>query len=170
MRHVADGPAGSIALAQFFAQDAGQARLYRTTDGQSWARIPLPKAGDIVWSALRPIPDGYLLVGNTFRGRPRTFRSADGQTWERVTGAPWMLDAAASPDGTVVGIADEEILTTSDLADWAGPTDRHGGLGRRPIRGGRPDPGGLRPGYGRVRRDLAVPLDGWHHVDGISRA
>jgi hypothetical protein len=119
MRHVADGPAGSIALAQFFAQDAGPARLYRTTDGQSWTRIPLPKTGDIIWSALRPIPDGYLLIGNTFRGRPRTFQSTDGETWERVASAPWMLDAAASPDGAVVGIADEEILTTSDLVTWA---------------------------------------------------
>jgi hypothetical protein len=118
VRHVADGPAGAMALASFFGQDVGPARLYRTTDGRTWAPIPLPKAGDIVWSALRPIPEGYLLIGNTFDGKPRTFRSTDGETWERLKEAPWLLDAASNPEGTVVGIADQEILTSPDLATW----------------------------------------------------
>jgi hypothetical protein len=116
--HVADGPAGAIALASFFGQDMPRSRLYRTVDGLAWEPIPMPQRRDVVWSALRSIPGGYLLIGNTTRGRPATFRSDDGDTWERVREAPWILDAAAAPDGTIVAIADHEVLTTSDLVTW----------------------------------------------------
>ena len=78
----------------------------------------MPVARDVAWSALRAIPSGYLLIGNTFRGRPRTFRSTDGETWERVEAAPWLLDAASSPDGVLVGIADQEMMATPDLVTW----------------------------------------------------
>jgi hypothetical protein len=118
---LATGPAGSLALAGFIGQDLGDQRLYRTTDGLTWAPQRISGTGDIIWSALASTPDGYLLIGSTSRGRPRTMRSADGETWERVSTAPrGLLDAASAPTGPTIGITDRRILATADLDTWDG--------------------------------------------------
>jgi hypothetical protein len=119
--HLATGPAGTLALAGFIGQDLGDQRLYRTTDGQSWAPLRVAGTGKIIWSALASLPDGYLLIGATSGGRPRTMQSTDGETWERVADAPRaLLDAASAPAGPIVGSTDRRIFATSDLATWDG--------------------------------------------------
>ena len=111
VQDLATGPAGALALAGFIGQDLGDQRLYRTTDGLAWAPQRISGTGDIIWSALASIPDGYLLIGTTSGGRPRAMTSADGQTWERLTTAPrGLLDAASAPTGPTVGITDRRVL------------------------------------------------------------
>lgn len=118
VRSVAAGPAGLLALATFFGQEAGPFRLYHSADGEAWAPVPLPGANSATWSGVVAVPDGYLLVGSSRRGRPATFRSSDGQTWQRVTTSPRLLDAAAGADGTIVGIDERRIWSTPDLVSW----------------------------------------------------
>jgi hypothetical protein len=117
---LADGPGGTLALVDFFGQDAGVARIYRSTDGTTWEPVRVPRADSVVYSSLTDIPDGYLLIGRSLaRARPSTLRSTDGVAWERVDGAPRRLfDAATGSDGGIVGITDRRVLRTTDLETW----------------------------------------------------
>lgn len=111
------GPAGMLALVAFIAQDFGPYTLYRSADGMTWEALEPPR-DDVLWATVAGTPDGYLLLGRTFSGKPSLWRSADGATWERVADAPKLHDLAVGADGTVVGIAKRAIIATTDLAEW----------------------------------------------------
>jgi len=115
---VAVGPAGILALAEFFGQDAGIGRIYRSPDGQSWDRLRLPGPDGTVWVGTSAIPDGYLAIGRTRRGRPAIYRSSDGQTWQRARDVPALLDIAHAPDGSFVGVTARRALVSPDLSSW----------------------------------------------------
>jgi hypothetical protein len=118
VRALTDGPSGPLALAVFFGQDVDSHRLWRSGDGVSWEPTPLPKGESFLWSTILATPDGYLLVGQKLGGRSSNWRSVDGVTWERLADSPRMVDAAAAPDGTVVGIGQNDIWRSSDLETW----------------------------------------------------
>jgi hypothetical protein len=117
VRALADGPSGPLALGVFFGQDVDSHRLWHSADGVSWEPTPLPK-GDFLWSTVLATPDEYLLIGQKPGGRSSNWRSADGVTWERLAESPRMVDAAAAPDGTVVGVGQNDIWRSTDLRSW----------------------------------------------------
>ena len=116
-RAVSDGPNGPLALGVFFGQDVDSHRLWRSDDGISWEPTPLPK-GDFLWSTIMATPDEYLLIGQKPGGRSSNWRSVDGLTWERLADSPRMVDVAAAPDGTVVGVGQNDIWRSTDLQSW----------------------------------------------------
>jgi hypothetical protein len=118
VRAVADGPSGPLALGVFFGQDVDSHRLWQSTDGVSWEPTSLPKGQNLLWSTILATPDGYLLIGQKLGGRSSNWRSADGVTWERLADSPRMIDAAAAPDGTVVGVGQNDIWRSTDLQSW----------------------------------------------------
>jgi hypothetical protein len=122
--NLADGPAGQLALGRFSGQDIAGQRLWLSADGESWEPTPLPDVEDAIWFTVVPVPDGYLLSGQSGEWRDGDYEtessnwtSTDGVTWEELEGLPsWAL--AAAPDGTVVAIAGTDIWRSSDLVEW----------------------------------------------------
>ena len=110
----------TIALADVLRPGLGPARLYRTGDGQSWApHAPCQRRRTSPWSALRAIPSGYLLIGNTFRGRPRTFSSADGEDLgARRRRRPGCSMPRRHRMARSSASRTQEIVATPDLVTW----------------------------------------------------
>jgi hypothetical protein len=117
LRSVVDGPGGLLALGVFIGQDYAGHRMWRSTDGETWAPTRSPDVQSV--DVLVAIPDGYWLLGHDEMGNDNAFwRSADGLTWERIEGLPWLRDAAVSDDGTVAAIGVATIWASDDLTDW----------------------------------------------------
>lgn len=126
---VVDGPAGLLALGIFIGEDDGGHRLWRSADGRTWTALDgpdeiIPDLGVVpgieLSFSLIAVPDGYWLVG---RGGGQgdvsvVWRSEDGSSWKRLKRLSWLVDAAASEDGTVAAISGTDIRATDDLRAW----------------------------------------------------
>jgi len=115
---LAEGPAGGLALGSFIGQDLATQRLWRSATGDGWTRADLPKAKGSIWDAVAGSPEGYLLLGQSRKGKASNWSSADGQSWQRLTKTPRLFDVAFAPDGTAVGIGWKDIWQSSDLKTW----------------------------------------------------
>ena len=126
---VVDGPAGLLALEVFIGEDGGAHRLWRSADGRTWTALDgpdeiIPGLGIVpgieLSFSLIAVPDGYWLVG---RGGGQgdvsvVWRSDDGDSWSRLKRLSWLVDAAASGDGTVAAISSTDIRVSDDLRTW----------------------------------------------------
>ena len=119
LNHLADGPAGQLALGTFIGQDRGGQRLWRSADGLTWERAKLPKANGHTWNSIVSVPQGYLLLGQSITGEPYNWHSADGITWERLQGTPQLYDVAVSDTGALVGMGYKDLWRSPrSLLGW----------------------------------------------------
>ena len=120
---LATAPSGQLALAMFRGKGGGSGvgaqRLWRTTDGQTWERVALPKTDGQTWGNVVSVPQGFLLLGQSITGEAYNWRSTDGTTWQQLTDTPQLYDVTVSDAGVLLGMGYQDLWRSpKSLRGW----------------------------------------------------